>query len=179
MQPASAFTSPELKPLKQHLKHRTRRAARTWSTFRHYYTHAERTHLHRGRCRTLCCWIHIHKQTLSMTGCAYHFPFTPPATSKDYHSILNVDLKSSLCEDVLDVGQEGSPFTTLMWAGDGMRDRGREIKYHWERYFTILRDQGSLSIALYFLMYLCLTSVRCPLSSVGELHGFSRISVLK
>lgn len=49
-----------------------------------------------------------------MTGCAYHFPFTPPATSKDYHSILNVDFKSSLCEDVLDVGQEGSPFTTLM-----------------------------------------------------------------
>lgn len=45
-----------------------------------------------------------------MTGCAYPLY----ASYKDYHSMLNVDLKSSLCEDVLDVGQEGSPFTTFM-----------------------------------------------------------------
>lgn len=61
---------PELKPPKQHLGHTTSRVAHTQSTFRHYYVHTERTHLHRGRRMTLCCWIHIHKQMLGMTGCA-------------------------------------------------------------------------------------------------------------
>lgn len=44
--------------------------------------------------------------------------------------------------------------------------------------FQCVKGLGeNISIALHFLMCVCLTSFRCPLFPVGVLHSFSRTSV--
>lgn len=49
-----------------------------------------------------------------MNGFFYHFPFSSLASPKDYNLILNAYVKHFLCADVLDVRQEGKPFTAFM-----------------------------------------------------------------